>query len=51
VQARLSRQLGAYFGGVRQRTHQSVASIGANAYTLGQQIVFGLGQYVPQTCQ
>ncbi|MDQ1531796.1 MAG: hypothetical protein QOE37_1901 [Microbacteriaceae bacterium] len=55
VRGDMERRLGADFGDVRVHTgapaHESAASVGASAYTVGTDVVFQNGQYDPGSDQ
>lgn len=55
VRGDMERRLGADFGDVRVHTgapaHESAASVGASAYTVGSDVVFQNGQYDPGSDQ
>jgi hypothetical protein len=55
VRGDMERRLGADFGDVRVHTgapaHESAASVGASAYTVGTDVVFQNGQYDPESDQ
>ena len=55
VRGDMERRLGSDFGDVRVHTgadaHESAQSVGANAYTVGSDVVFQNGQYDPSSDQ